>query len=134
MVNALQLRDQVQMTGPYTQLQAPDIFRRAHLLLHTKYNDPCPAVVIEAMASGLPVVYSSSGGVPELVGDAGIGIAVERSYERDIPPDPERLADGVAAVMNDRETYSARARQRAVSQLDLKHWMSRHRAVFTAAP
>ena len=52
------------------------MLRRAHVLLHTKVNDPCPTAVIEAMACGLPVAYPASGGTVELVGDeAGIGVA-----------------------------------------------------------
>ena len=67
--------ERVEFLGPYSQLEAPHILRRGHVLLHTKYNDPCPTAVIEAMACGVPVVYSSSGGVPELVGqEAGIGV------------------------------------------------------------
>ena len=61
------LTNNVELIGPYTQQEAPDIFKRAHILLHTKYNDPCPGLVVEALASGLPVVFSHSGGVPELV-------------------------------------------------------------------
>ena len=42
---------------------------------------------VEAMASGLPVVYPRSGGVPELVGDdAGIGVPHPDGFERDEPP------------------------------------------------
>ena len=73
----------------------PAIFRRAHVLLHTKVNDPCPSVVIEAMASGLPVVYARSGGVPELVGDdAGIGVPHPDGFERDEPPRAGRAGRG----------------------------------------
>ena len=32
-----------------------------------KYKDPCPNSVIEAMSCGLPILYSNSGGLPELV-------------------------------------------------------------------
>ena len=44
----------VEMLPPYTQREAPAIFQRAHVLLHLKYKDPCPTVVIEALACGVP--------------------------------------------------------------------------------
>ncbi len=123
--------DRVIFLGPYSQREAPGIFRRAHLLLHTKYNDPCPGVVIEAMACGLPIVYSESGGVPELVGkDAGIGISVERGWERDIPPDPKAMAAAVIKVADRRKQYSDAARQRAEETFDVRPWLRRHQAVF----
>jgi glycosyltransferase involved in cell wall biosynthesis len=130
----LGIAERVSFLGPYSQADAPDIYRRADILVHTKYNDPCPGVVIEAMASGLPVVYSRSGGVPELVGEAaGIGIQTTLDWERNIPPDPGAMADAVLAVAARRSTYSEAARQRAVDVLDIDRWIARHRAVFEAA-
>jgi len=127
----LGVADAVSFLGPYTQAEAPEIFRRSHVLLHTKYNDPCPGVVLEAMACGLPVVYSASGGVPELVGvTAGIGIPAELSWERDLPPDPEAMATAVLAVANDLPRYADAARQRAVERFDLRRWLRRHEEVF----
>lgn len=41
------------------------------------YKDACPNVVVEAMAHGLPVVGLSSGGVPDIVGDAGVLLAFD---------------------------------------------------------
>jgi glycosyltransferase involved in cell wall biosynthesis len=133
-VRELGIADRVSFLGSYVQAEAPQIFRRADILLHTKYNDPCPAVVIEAMASGLPVVYSRSGGVPELVGeDGGIGIDAPLDWERDIPPDPPAMADAVLTVADRRRQFSDAARQRAVDALDIRHWIGRHRAVFEGA-
>ena len=118
-------------TGPYTQADAPTLFHRADILLHTKYNDPCPTVVLEAMASGLPVAYSNSGGVPELVGDtAGVGVETEISWEHDIPPSPERLAQAVARIAGRLDAYGAAARRRAVERFDLQRWIARHEALF----
>lgn len=62
----LGILDAVNFFGPYTRLEAPAIYQSADAYLMTKHNDPCPNAVIEAMASGLPVLYSASGGVPEL--------------------------------------------------------------------
>ena len=127
----LGLTQRVTFTGPYTQAEAPSIFRHAHLLLHTKYNDPCPGLVVEAMACGLPVVYSKSGGVPELVGEeAGIGVPAEMSWERDIPPDPKAMADAVLQVAARRAQFADAARTRAVEKFDLQPWIARHVEVF----
>jgi glycosyltransferase involved in cell wall biosynthesis len=130
----LGVADRLVLHGPYAQQDAPAIYRRADILVHTKYNDPCPGVVIEAMASGLPVVYSRSGGVPELAGgDAGIGIEAPLSWEHDIPPDPAAMAEAVLVVAARLPEYSRAARQRAVEAFDIQHWLARHRAVFEAA-
>lgn len=131
LIAELGLTDNIEFIGSYKQREAPDILKKAHILLHTKYNDPCPELVLEAMASGLPVVYSASGGTPELVGaDAGIGIPVELSWENAFPPDPEALADAVLRVAEHRKTYAEAARQRAVDKFDLQPWLQRHREVF----
>lgn len=131
LVASLGLRDRVEFLGVYTQDQAPAIYQRADVLLHTKYNDPCPTVVIEALSSGLPVAYSASGGVPELVGhDAGVGVPVERSWERDIAADPTALAGAVRKILERYDTLAAAARQRAVDRFDTRQWLARHAAVF----
>ena len=130
-VTRLGLEGRVSFLGPYSQAEAPGVFRGADVLLHTQYNDACPGVVVEAMASGLPVVYSASGGVPELVGpEAGIGIPTELDWSREIPPDPAKMAEAVHAVSHARERYSAAARRRAVAAFDVVSWLDRHDQVF----
>jgi glycosyltransferase involved in cell wall biosynthesis len=131
LVAELGLRDHVFLLGEYAQRDAPAIFRRAHLLLHTKVKDPCPTLVLEAMASGLPAVYPASGGTPELVGDeAGIGVAHPDTWERDEPPSPEALAEAVDAVLSELARYSEAARARAVERFALRPWLDRHSALF----
>ena len=131
LVSSLGLGDRVEFLGPYPQAEAPAIFCRADIVLHTKYNDPCPTVVLEALACGRPVVYSKSGGVPELVGDeAGVGVDTPLSWEQDISPDPEALAVGVCRVRADLAEFSTAARARAVGRFDVQAWVARHREVF----
>jgi glycosyltransferase involved in cell wall biosynthesis len=123
--------DRVELIGRYTQAEAPAVMKRSTLLLHTKYNDPCPTVVLEAMSAGLPVVYSHSGGTPELVGDeAGIGVEAPLDWERDHPPDPEALAAAVLAVSARQGAFAAAARARAL-RFDMRPWVARHRVLFT---
>jgi glycosyltransferase involved in cell wall biosynthesis len=60
-----------------------ELYRTSHVLLHISLTEGFPQVLIEAFASGLPVVATAVGGVPGGVGPAALLI----------PP-----ADAVAAV------------------------------------
>jgi glycosyltransferase involved in cell wall biosynthesis len=131
LVSRLGLGASVDLVGEYDQRDAPALLRRAHLLLHTKMQDPCPTLVLEAMACGLPVVYPASGGTVELVGDdAGVGVPHLATWEREEPPAPGELADAVDRVLADQAAYGAVARSRAVERFALEPWLERHRALF----
>jgi glycosyltransferase involved in cell wall biosynthesis len=130
LVYDLGISDRVELTGPYSQESAPALFQNHHILLHTKYNDPCPRLVVEAMASGLPVVYSASGGVPELVGDeGGIGCTAPCDWEQDHPPDPVALARALSKVAGTLTQYAKQARSRAVQRFDVRPWLDRHEQI-----
>jgi glycosyltransferase involved in cell wall biosynthesis len=130
LLRRLGLGDAVELLGPYARSEAPELMRRADLLLHPKYNDPCPMVVLEALASGLPVAYSASGGTPELVGEhAGIGVPAALDWERDHPPAPDALAAAVLQLAERLEERAEAARHRSL-RFDSRAWIERHRAVF----
>jgi len=125
------VNDAIDWRGTYTQAEAPALMRESDILLHPKYNDPCPRLVVEALSCGLPVVYSASGGVPELVGlDAGIGVSAPRDWDQDHPPTPTDLAAAIESIIPRHATLSANARQRATSALDVKTWRERHAGIF----
>ncbi len=133
LLDELGIRDRVDFVGRYAQRDAPRLFQRAHLLLHTKVNDPCPTLVLEAMACGLPVVYPASGGTVELVAEeAGVGVAHDDSFVRDDPPAAEAMAAAVVRVLSERERYAEAARRRAVERFALEPWLDRHAALFAS--
>ena len=80
----------------------PAMLRGCHALLTLSENETCSNVVIEALASGLPVLYLASGGTPELVGDGGARVTVDTFDET------------LRHVFARRETFTAAARRRAL--------------------
>lgn len=133
MCRQLNLGKSVEWIGPYSQIDALQIFQSCHVLLHTQYNDACPRLVIEAMSCGLPIVYSSTGGTPELVGDeAGVGVAGELNWEKIQTPSHKVLARGLERICNNYTTYSDNARSRAVDLFDTKSWVSKHELIFNS--
>ena len=64
------LGDRVRFLGHVSDMAAA--FARADVVVLPSLDEAAGSVLIEAMASGVPVVASAVGGIPELVGDAGI--------------------------------------------------------------
>ena len=122
----------VSLRPAFNQQEAAALYRGAHVLLHPKYHDPCPTVVIEALACGLPVVGSRSGGLPELVGEDG-GELIEVPLSWDVPsaPDPLQMTEAVARIMQAWPARSRAARARAVRLFDAGAWVEAHRRIFT---
>ena len=126
----LGISDRVCLTGPYRQEDAPEIYQWADSLVMTKHNDPCPNTVLEAMACGLAVLYSNTGGVPELVGDCGIALNCEQSWTAIHVPEITDIAAGMVEIAPLTEDLGAAARARAVDKFDIAFWCMRHKEVF----
>ena len=130
---ALGVSAAVSYAGSYTQEQAPGVYRQADAYVMLKHNDPCPNTVLEAMACGLPVVYSDTGGVRELVGeDSGIAVPCEEDWEKPRWPDADAVAAAMMAAAENRDRLALAARKRAIERFDILPWIERHRAVFAA--
>lgn len=78
------------------------VMRSCDVFLHPAQNDPCPNVVLEALASSLPIMYKNSGGTPELVGECGL------------PVDVSNFREQLEKVLDHRGELSQAARARAV--------------------
>ena len=125
------LEGDVELRPPFTQSEAAALLRGSHLLLHAKYHDPCPTMVIEALACGVPVIGSRSGGMPELVGDdGGELIDVPLSWERAAYPSPAELAAAIVRLMRDWPERSRGARARAERLFSTQGWLEAHAAIF----
>ncbi len=120
----------IEETGAFTQEQAPRLYQRAHILLHLKYLDPCPTVVLEALSSGLPVIALNSGGLPEMVDDkSGILISVPEDFERLHYPSAEEVASAIIKVKDNLTEFSLNARTQAM-KFDKEVWLKKHEEIF----
>jgi len=130
-IEKLGLAEAVTVQPEFTQDEAAELYRGHHILLHPKYLDPCPTVVIEALASGLPVVGSASGGLVEMVPPScGALIPVPLAWDRMITPDGKALARAVRSLLPRLPEASAAARTHAEKAFDGREWVARHGAIF----
>jgi glycosyltransferase involved in cell wall biosynthesis len=129
--NETGLASLIEFHGAYTQANAPELFRRADVLLHLKVQDPCPRLVVEAMACGLPIRYSATGGTPELVGaKAGIGIPGKNDFERINPPPLDEVIEAILWISEGRGEMACHARTRAVETFSVEAWLENHARIF----
>jgi L-malate glycosyltransferase len=104
----LGLADRVTFHGFRSKAEVAELMRRADLFVLASRFENNPCVVLEAMASGLPVVATRVGGLPELV-DERSGLLAE-------PRNPESVAQRIAEAFDrdgfDRGEIARRARER----------------------
>lgn len=132
-VAAAGVGDRVTLRPAFSQADAPTLLRAAHILVHAKYHDPCPTMVVEALACGVPVVGSRSGGMGELLGeDGGALVEVPLSWEVSAYPAPAELAGAIETIMSGWPERSRSARERAELQFDARGWVAAHNRIFSA--
>lgn len=93
-VSALGLRGRVRLLGWALPRDIPDFMAACDVFCLPSRREGCPNVVLEALASGRPVVATRVGGVPELVreGEDGNGVLVPAG-------EPDALAAGLKRAL-----------------------------------
>jgi glycosyltransferase involved in cell wall biosynthesis len=113
----LGLADRVVHRGFARQEALPEIYRGFDVLAVPSLPQPglleqfC-RVAVEAMASGVPVVASNIGALPEVVGDAGVLVP---------PGDPSALATALGGLLEDPGSWH-RLRRAALTRAPVFAW------------
>jgi len=98
----------------------PAIYRSAHLLFSSDINAACPNSVIEALASGLPVLAFDTGALAELVTeDAGQIVSYGGDPWNLDPPDMDGLAESAVEILLNQERFRQAARTHSMEYFDL---------------
>jgi len=100
------------------------VMRSCDVFFNPSFADPAPNTVLEAMASGIPVVYNGFGGVAEYVGEAGIPIDYSQKNDTYLNIFRELKNDSVDLV-----EYKRRAREQAM-RFSLAELHNRYASVF----
>jgi len=90
----------IEFLGWIPEDQKARVYQSADMLVLPSHNEGLPYVIVEALASGLPVIASSVGGIPEAVVHGENGYIVE-------PGDAESLAACILALAGDADLRRA---------------------------
>jgi glycosyltransferase involved in cell wall biosynthesis len=106
-MQALALHQDVLFTDFVDDADLPDLYRGALLLVLPSLYEGFGLPILEAMASGVPVIASNTSSMPEVAGEAALLID---------PRNPQAIAEGMAQVLADeqlRKTLTQRGLARA---------------------
>lgn len=100
MSTTLGLQGRVKFLGAVSDEELPSIYRNASVMVlpSTDTSETFGLVLLEAMASGVPVIASRLPGVDELVRDGQVGVLVE-------PGNQKELEEVLASVSENREVW-----------------------------
>ena len=101
------IEDNVSFVGYFPDEKLPDLYAAADIFVLPALYENFPFAILEAQSTGLPVVSTRVGGIPELIIDSQSGLLTE-------PSDHEQLADAITKLLQDSslaEKLSKKARQ-----------------------
>jgi glycosyltransferase involved in cell wall biosynthesis len=128
LVARLGLWHEVRFVGVLDRPAVAERYRQADLFTLPSSAEAFGNVFAEALASGLPIVGSTTGGIPDLVEHGTNGLLVE-------PGDVNELAGAIRSLGNDpdlREKMSRRNRAKVEAMLEWAQVTKRYLSVYEA--
>ncbi|MDO8529603.1 MAG: glycosyltransferase family 4 protein [bacterium] len=93
LVKELKIENKVEFTGLISHEKLPSYFQSADVFVLPSLNEGMSNAMLEALASGLPIIATDTGGTRELVKDGENGFIVKMKDSGDIAEKIERLIE-----------------------------------------
>ncbi len=126
-IEGLGLQGRAELLGPQTDM--PSFYASLDVLVSASRQEGLPMALLEGMASGLPVVATRAGAVPEIVVAGETGLLVDVN-------DPAALADAMERLVTHpelREQFGTAGKQRVLDQFSAQRMASEYLEVYQAA-
>jgi len=94
----LRITDCVNFVGHQTQNQLLSQYAKADLFLMPSLTEAFGVAILEAMAAGIPVIASRTGGIPEIIQDGGNGALIS-------PGCPKELAAAILDLIGNASKF-----------------------------
>ena len=94
LVETLGLTGAVHFPGNLEKERMAELYRHADILLNPSLEDNMPNSLLEAMASGLPIVSTDAGGIPLMITHEDNGLLVARG-------DPQGMSQAARRILQD---------------------------------
>jgi glycosyltransferase involved in cell wall biosynthesis len=110
----LGVKNNIIFTGYYPDRKLPLLYQAADVFAFSTFYEHHPFAVLEALATGLPVVTTTVGGIPETIQSGKNGLLVE-------PFNPKQFSEAILYLLehpSEAAEMGAKARQTVVEQLD----------------
>jgi glycosyltransferase involved in cell wall biosynthesis len=110
----LGVKNNIVFTGYYPDRKLPKLYQAADVFAFSTFYEHHPFAVLEALATGLPVVTTTVGGIPETIETSKNGFLVE-------PFDPKQFSDKILYLLEhpiEAKEMGTKARKTVEQQLD----------------
>lgn len=100
--SAMDLSDRIVFMGLVRREQMPEVYRTCDLFVMASQHEGMSNAMLEAIASGLPVITTPCEGVEELIDKNGIIVQY---------PDLQEFVQAINSIMTDRDRYDAMSKE-----------------------
>ncbi len=100
----LDIEDTVKFLGYVPDEKLPDLYSASDIFVLPAIYENFPFAILEAQATGLPVISTKVGGIPEFLVDKENGFLID-------PGDPKQLTERVLALLQDPKLAEKMGRQ-----------------------